>query len=249
MDGGGLAGSPDSEVDTDDARYALRRRSAHIVNDSQPKRDWLAWHAPYDDPSSRLAKRLAVVRRRVAEALDRAPAGPIRVVSVCAGQGRDLLGVLATHPRRRDVRARLVELDPRNAGPAREAAAEHPGVEVLEADASLTDAYAGAVPADLVLVCGVFGNITDEDIQRVIRHLSMLCAAGATVIWTRHRYAPDRVPDICTWFETSGFAEVSVDSPESEFFAVGVHRLRGQPARLEPGIRLFRFVEREELRR
>jgi hypothetical protein len=33
------------------------------------------------------------------------------VISLCAGQGRDLLGVLADHPRREDVRARLVELD------------------------------------------------------------------------------------------------------------------------------------------
>ncbi|GHD35622.1 hypothetical protein GCM10010335_31060 [Streptomyces galbus] len=30
---------------------------------------------------------------------------------MCAGQGRDLIGVLAGHPRRDDVRARLVELD------------------------------------------------------------------------------------------------------------------------------------------
>jgi hypothetical protein len=214
-----------------------------------PKRDWLEWHASYDEPGSRLSKRLAIVQGHVARFLDRAPADPIRVVSVCAGQGRDLLAVLAKHPRRPDVRARLVELDPRNAARARDAAAGLPGVEVLEADASLSDSYAGAVPAELVLVCGVFGNITEEDIARTVRYLPMLCARGATVIWTRHRNPPDQVPTICGWFEASGFAEVSVDSPEGESFAVGVHHYRGQPVDLEAGLRLFRFVEREELLR
>jgi hypothetical protein len=45
---------------------------------------------------------------------------------------------------------------------AREAAkkAALGGVEVITGDASIPSAYDGAVPADLVLVCGVFGNIT-----------------------------------------------------------------------------------------
>jgi hypothetical protein len=56
-----------------------------------------------------------MVQAMVADALERVPPGPVRVVSLCAGQGRDLLGVLADHPRRGDVTARLVELDPGNA--------------------------------------------------------------------------------------------------------------------------------------
>jgi hypothetical protein len=35
--------------------------------------------------------------------------------------GRDVIGVLAGHPRRDDVRARLVELDERNVAVARQA--------------------------------------------------------------------------------------------------------------------------------
>jgi hypothetical protein len=36
---------------------------------------------------------------------------------------------------------------------------------VICTDAGVTDVYAGAVPADLLLVCGVFGNIGDADVQ------------------------------------------------------------------------------------
>jgi hypothetical protein len=36
------------------------------------------------------------------------------MIRLCAGQGRDVVGALVDHPRRVDVVARLVELDPRN---------------------------------------------------------------------------------------------------------------------------------------
>src|SRR5215510_11374893 len=88
-----------------------------------PVKDWLAWHAAYDDPSSSLSTRLRAVRRRLSRALDQAPAAPVRLVSLCAGQGLDVLGVLPGHPRGRDVSAVLVESDPRNAALARRGAA------------------------------------------------------------------------------------------------------------------------------
>src|SRR5690242_15834851 len=99
--------------------------------------DWRAWHDEYDLPGTAMARRLRVVQTRIRAVLDSSPPGPLRVVSLCAGQGRDLLGVLADHPRRDDVRARLVELDPRNTTVAKESARavglDH--VEVVTADA------------------------------------------------------------------------------------------------------------------
>ena len=67
-----------------------------------------------------------------------------------AGQGRDLIPVLATHPRGADVTARLVELDPRNTTIARELAEGLSRVDIVTGDASLVDAYTGLLPADLV---------------------------------------------------------------------------------------------------
>ena len=51
----------------------------------------------------------------IGQALDGSPPGPIRFVSLCAGQGHDILSVAATHRRGRDLTGRLVELDPVNA--------------------------------------------------------------------------------------------------------------------------------------
>ncbi|MFE9690470.1 methyltransferase [Micromonospora sp. NPDC005806] len=211
-------------------------------------KDWYAWHADYDQPDSALSRRVAELRDRIAEALDAAPAGPLRVISLCAGQGHDLIPVLATHPRRDDVTARLVELDPRNAEVARRAAAEAglPRVEVVVGDAALTDRYADLVPADLVLVCGVFGNIADADIRATVRHCAALCATGGTVFWTRHRREPDLVPTICEWFAEEGFEPVAVGSP-ADGVGVGVHRFTGTPRPLETGATMFAFVGYDRL--
>jgi hypothetical protein len=208
------------------------------------QRDWAEWHRDYDVPGSFLSRRLEIVQGHLRAELDRAPAGDIRLLSLCAGQGRDVIGVLAGHPRRDDVQARLVELDERNVAVARESAhaAGLDGVEVLQADAGATDVCAGAVPAQIVVACGIFGNISDGDIQATVAALPSLCAPGALVLWTRHRKPPDLTPAIRSWFGEAGFREEAFDTSQDGFMSVGAHRLTREPAALVPGQRLFTFV-------
>lgn len=204
--------------------------------------DWRAWHEDYESSGSALSRRLTLVQSQIRAALDRAAPGPVQAISICAGQGHDLIGVLAEHPHRGEVSARLVELEAHNVELARDSAlkAGLEGVEVIAGDASVTDVYAGAAPADLILLCGVLGNITADDIANTIRHLPSLCAAKATVIWTRHRHPPDLTPYIRETLEQGGFAEVAFeDSPP---FGVGVNRLVVSPQPFEAGVRLFEFV-------
>ncbi|MER5753101.1 class I SAM-dependent methyltransferase [Streptomyces sp. NPDC002088] len=212
--------------------------------------DWHEWHDAYDSPDSHFGRRLVIVQDRVRRALDDAPPGPLTAVSLCAGQGRDLIGVLAGHPRRGDVRARLVELDERNVAYARRAAAAAglPGVEVVCGDASLTDHYADLAPVDLVLVCGTLGNITDADVERVLDHCTGLCRTGGTLVWTRNRKAPDLVPQVCAWLEERGFERLWVSDP-ALVQGVGAHRFTGEPRQLPLGQRMFSFIGYDTLRR
>jgi hypothetical protein len=207
------------------------------------RRDWVEWHRDYDDPGSLLSRRGERVQGHLRAELDRAPAGEIRLVSLCAGQGRDVIGALTGHPRRHDVRARLVELDERNVALARQAAqaAGLDGVEVLQADAGVSDACAGAVPAEVVVACGIFGNISDSDIRATVAALPSLCAPGALVVWTRHRRPPDLTPAIRSWFAEAGFREEAFDISQDGFMSVGAHRLTGEPAALVLGQRVFTF--------
>jgi hypothetical protein len=207
------------------------------------QRDWVEWHRDYDDPGSLLSRRGELVQGHLRAEFERAPAGDVRLISLCAGQGRDVIGVLAGHPRRDDVRARLVELDERNVALARQAAraAGLHGVEVLRGDAGRTDACAGAVPAQIVVVCGIFGNISDSDIRGTVAALPSLCAPGALVLWTRHRSPPDLTPAIRSWFGDAGFAEEAFHTSHDGFMSVGAHRLAGEPVTLALGQRLFTF--------
>jgi putative methyltransferase len=212
--------------------------------------DWHEWHDDYDRPDSTLALRLRVVQEKIRSALDACPPGPLRVISLCAGQGRDLLEVLAAHPRRGDVTARLVELDRRNTDAAEDLARASglDQIDVVRADAALTDQYLGIVPADIVLVCGLFGNITDEDVERTIDTCTRLCDTGGTVIWTRGRFPPDLIPQICDWFAHRDFDLQWLSEPEAQY-GVGVHRFTGEPRPLVPGTRMFTFVGRDVLSR
>ncbi len=203
-------------------------------------RDWHEWHRAYDISESPLAQRLAIVQQCIRDALDAAPAGPISVISMCAGEARDLAGALEDHPRARDVHGVLVELDPELARRARENVG--PAVDVLVGDAGMSTGYEDAAPADLVLVCGVFGNITDADMEHTVRLLPMLCAPGAHVIWTRHRRPPDVTPEVRAWFAEEDFAEVAFVAPNDSAFGIGMHRFTGTPSPFRPHVRIFDFV-------
>ena len=195
-----------------------------------------------------MAWRLDLVQRRIAEALDRLGQGPIRVISLCGGQGRDLIGALTGHDRTPDVSARLVELDPRNANQARSlvAAAGLTRIEVVAGDASTTAAFEGAVPAEVIVACGIFGNISDGDIHNTVANLACRAAPGATVLWTRHRGEPDVTPQIRTWFADAGWEEIAFDVNATSVQTVGVHRLTRSP---DPfvAIKLFDFSDYDAL--
>jgi ubiquinone/menaquinone biosynthesis C-methylase UbiE len=208
-------------------------------------KDWVAWHAAYDDPASSLAARLHRVQGHLASAINHAPGGPVRILSLCAGQGHDVLGVLPEHPRRADVHAVLIETDPHNVRQARRRAADAglSQVEVRQADASRVANYADALPADVLLLCGIFGNVSPSDIQRTIEAAPALCAVGGTVIWTRHRRPADLTGELRRWLHAAGFDEVAFDALDTDSYTgIGVHRLGHAATSGLPDGPLFTFL-------
>jgi hypothetical protein len=205
--------------------------------------EWVEWHRQYDEGRG-LHRRLEVVREQIRLALERAPTGPIRVISMCAGDGRDLLDVLTDHPRAGDVRARLVELDPELVQRGRERITTRgfSQIEIVRADAGTSTPYAGAVPADVILACGIWGNVTDEDIRGMIGKLPSLAAPQATVIWTRGRFEPDLTPSIRRWLTESGFDEVAFVAIPDSIMSVGAARLRRPPEPYRADEHLFTFL-------
>lgn len=210
-------------------------------------RDYESWHTAYDDPGSGLSWRLATVRRYLAEFFDQHE-GPVRVVSACAGDGRDLIGALAGRADADRVQATLLEVHPRIAEQARRSAAAvglSEQVQVRTVDAGSTDAYLDLVPADLVLLVGIFGNIGDSDLDTTIDACPALCAPAATVVWSRSRDAGiggDRNEAVRARFARAGFTELDYATLDrGSLPALGAVRYDGPPTPLPPGQRLFTF--------
>ena len=208
--------------------------------------DWVSWHRGYDDLESSLARRLVAVQHGIARALDGLAAGPIRILSLCAGDGRDLGPVVAGHARRRDVDAVLVEQDVRLVTGARQRSREDglaDQVAVRQGDAGDVSLFSDVCPVDLLMLCGIFGNISDADIATTVNATTQLVAPRGFVIWTRGSFEPDRREQIRTWFRECGCDEISYEA-EPNGYGVGVAQLPSSAGirRGPPTDRLFTFT-------
>ncbi|MBR8840400.1 MAG: class I SAM-dependent methyltransferase family protein [Stigonema ocellatum SAG 48.90 = DSM 106950] len=208
-------------------------------------KNWFEWHDLYKT-EPKLQQRLQIVQEYISSAIDASSPGIIRVVSLCAGDGRDLLGTLSRHPRAKDVYARLVELNPQLYEQGR-AAIESAGLstqlEFINGDATNSSNYIGAVPADIVIVCGIFGNLSDEaELKRLIRNLPFLSKKGSFVIWTRgHSNGIAYSDTVRKVFRDADFEEVSFRLTFTGDMGVGIHRYLGEGLPLLKDQQLFVF--------
>jgi hypothetical protein len=208
-------------------------------------KDWLEWHELYNT-EPKLQQRLEIVREYISYSLDNSPTGNIRVVSACAGDGRDLLGTLANHPRAKDVYARLVEINPQLVERGR-ATIESLGltkqIDFINGDATAAVNYVGAVPADIVIVCGIFGNLADEnELNRLLGNLSFLSKKGAFILWTRgHSNGINYSETVRKYFHEFGFEEVNFKLTETGDMGVGIHRYLGESQSVPKEQNLFVF--------
>lgn len=207
--------------------------------------DWRRWHQEYDDPDSRLSRRLEVVRTRLAEVLTSHPAHELRLLSLCSGDARDAIPVLAAHPRGPRVQALVVELDPVLARRAADSAnrAELARFEVRCADAGDVRSFSDVLPVDVLLLCGVFGNIDHQVVPTVVARIPSIVTAGGFVIWTRGGHDGDEDPrqQVRRCFTDAGMPEVSFDGPP-EGYGVGVNRVQHAPRGRLDHSRLFTFA-------
>ncbi|BAZ37172.1 hypothetical protein NIES4101_30930 [Calothrix sp. NIES-4101] len=206
---------------------------------------WFEWHDLYNT-EPKLQQRLQIVREYIWNAIDASPPGKIRVVSLCAGDGRDLLGTLASHPRKNDVYGRLVELNPQLADRGK-ASVESAGLsnqlEFINGDASNSSNYIGVAPADIVIVCGIFGNLADEaELRRLIGNLPLLAKKGSFALWTRgHSDGVAYSDTVRRVFQEKEFEEVNFQLTLTGDMGVGVHRYLGEGLPLAENQQLFEF--------
>ena len=63
-------------------------------------------------------------------------------------------------------------------------------VEVVRGDAGAVTTFVDVLPVDVLMLCGVFGNVTPEDVERTIALVPSLVTPGGFVVWTRVAPSP-----------------------------------------------------------
>jgi hypothetical protein len=169
------------------------------------------------------------------------PPGPITVVSICSGQGRDILGVLRDHPRRDDVFVPMIEQDRRNADFARESARETAltHATVVVGDAGDSRSYVGITRASLVIMVGFLTHISDDDLGRLVAFLPQVSAAHGVALWcggSQHVELPARMR---TLLARADFVPLAVACAGDPRWNIGIERFEGSPQTLDTGVRLF----------
>ena len=182
-------------------------RWAEPAGPPSPDSHWVRWHSAYEDPSSSLSLRLRAVQSMVRAALDEVPArrrsasggypsraDPDREPVRRPGAGRHRRGGDPSKGSGGLGAAGRARPGPRRLRPGPRAAAGRAwptGSGSSRATPRSATGTPSDVPADIVLVCGVFGNISAADITRTIQAMRGFCVPGGHVVWTRHRRPPD----------------------------------------------------------
>ena len=217
----------------------LRQRLRRIRS-----RSWSGWPtAAY--AHARYQNRLQAVQEHLCGSLNEAPAGPLRLLSLCAGDGRDVIGILRTHERRLDVSAWLIELDRQSVtSGAREASVAGLGhtVHFRQADATDYATYLDVAPADIVLVCGVWGHVPAHERASLAGALAGLCKPRGTVTWTRGiSKGVARLREIELLFGQPEWEPVRITTTADEKWTVASYRYAGAQFELPPAGRIFNF--------
>ena len=206
--------------------------------------DWSDWHRGYDQANSAQARRLVIIQRFINRWLDDRPPSPVKILSLCAGDGRDVIEVLASREDRARALVTLVERDTNNVNRAR-LQAERLGlgnVRIVQGDAGWTRSFMDAVPADLIIIAGVFGHLSDDDIRGTIMVLPGMCNPNATVLWTRRRRPFGILKDVARWFEEAHFSALPSFSREKTNTYIGAHRYIGEARPFNAAQKLFTFI-------
>lgn len=189
--------------------------------------DWHKWHGRYRNQWP-LKVRLRLVQGQIKKALAETPDGKILILSICAGDGRDLSGALSRHRRSKDVSAVLLELD-ENLVADGKAEFERLGlagnVDYRTADATDPATYKGVGAADIVLACGMLGLVSPDSTPKFVQTLASFLKPGGHLIWTRSlilRSGPEHLKEFKNLLAKNGFEERSFQiTPRPPFFIRG----------------------------
>jgi 2-polyprenyl-3-methyl-5-hydroxy-6-metoxy-1,4-benzoquinol methylase len=204
---------------------------------------WYDWHIEkHSDPNSYTSQRMTdiglVIEEYLKDTVHRS-----NIVSVCAGQGLDLIPILRQYPNSAD--AYLIDIEQQNIDHINKISTGLEGIHTYAADATVSNTYINnKIPrANLLLVCGVFAHLTSEDQSIFIQNMRSLLKPGGYVIWTR---IDEYLNDIHEKFENNGYKKIDLSHINLSTGSVGMSRLKESIKTLHPDKQIFNFLDLRE---
>ena len=197
------------------------------------------WHLNHNDMNSTPYKRNKDEQNLIKTCLNSIK-NNVNIISICSGQARDILPILAGKKDNNKINTYLIDTDLECLEYADNYAKENkiPNVHLINKNAGLRETYNDIPQADIIIICGVFGHLSLLDIKSTISFIKHLLNENGFVIWSRHKFDNDISEDIKNIFKELNFNELAFVSPEDEPYTLGLHVVDGKTD-------IFNYIEYE----
>lgn len=206
--------------------------------------DWHTWNDHYDNADSELSKRLNKVKEYLKNTLLNIEIPT--VLNICSGQGKDILESMVELDK--DAEVYLIDTNTNSLNAAINFAKTNNigTITFINEDASHTSTYKKYdIPkSNIVLACGLFGHLNQEDSYGLVDFLKTQIKANGTVIWTKN-IENDSISNLRKYFIDNNFEEISYFGPEGSPWAVVCNKYIGEEFDLSKEYKIFNFIDRD----
>ena len=206
--------------------------------------DWNDWHNHYDDLDSELSKRLGKVKEHIKNILLETE-NPT-VLNICSGQGKDILESMLELDKDAEVFLIDTNIDALNSGINFAKKNNIGTITFINEDASHTSTYKKYdIPkSNIVLACGLFGHLNEDDSYTLVDFLKTQIKINGTVIWTKN-IENDSISNLRKYFINNNFKEINYFGPEGSPWAVVCNQYVGEEFDLNKEYKIFNFIDRD----
>jgi len=208
---------------------------------------WTEWHEEaYNDINSLPYQRTEIVKDLINKYLSEIDKN-IVVISIGAGQSRDILPVLIGRKDNDRITTYLIDTDIECLNYAKNYAKDNNiiNVHIVDMDGSLVKNYKDIPKADLIIFCGMMTQKNTDEVKNLANNIKLICNEDAQIIWSRHGYDGDYSTPFRNVFNENSYKELDFYISHKEPFFICRNIMMPNPINIETekDVKIFIFNE------
>ena len=208
---------------------------------------WTEWHEEaYNDINSLPYQRTEIVKDLINKYLSEIDKD-IVVISIGAGQSRDILPVLIGRKDNDRITTYLIDTDIECLNYAKNYAKDNNiiNVHIVDMDGSLVKNYKDIPKADLIIFCGMMTQKNTDEVKKLANNIKLICNKDAQIIWSRHGYDKDYSTPFRNVFNENFYKELDFYISHKEPFFICRNIIMSNPLNIETkkDVKIFIFNE------